>query len=372
MFTRASFTNFKVLRQVAVDFRPLTVLVGPNGAGKSSVLQGLRLVARLAERDPDLVKQIRRAFGPPERLLALRTQAAAQLALTVEFSGVTVGAGALASEQGGQTVYDFDFFITKNGRKRIARYSGWADNSNQAVPLHEFFGELSATRMAQTVYLQLDPTFLCAASASQDELPRLAENGAGLASTLSYLAGAEPEAKAQIEADLREIVPQAKTVRVKPTKLSQGAPNPAWGHRFELELQNGNVVPAEHLSEGTLIVLGLLTALHGPGKPKVILLDDIDRGLHLEAQTRLVDAIRKLQTQDPERQIICTSHSPYLLDAFAPEEVRVLALDDHGYAACAPLTAHPEYERWRRGLRAGELWATLGEKWVTGAADDRI
>jgi predicted ATPase len=41
MITRASFRNFRSLREVDIDFAPLTALVGPNASGKSSVLEGL-------------------------------------------------------------------------------------------------------------------------------------------------------------------------------------------------------------------------------------------------------------------------------------------------------------------------------------------
>jgi len=41
MLERAHFQNYRCLRDVTIDFGPLTVLVGPNGSGKSSVLRGL-------------------------------------------------------------------------------------------------------------------------------------------------------------------------------------------------------------------------------------------------------------------------------------------------------------------------------------------
>ncbi len=46
------------------------------------------------------------------------------------------------------------------------------------------------------------------------------------------------------------------------------------------DFANRKGVPATNLSEGTLLVLGLLAVLHSPSRPKVILLDDIEKGLH--------------------------------------------------------------------------------------------
>ena len=78
--------------------------------------------------------------------------------------------------------------------------------------------------------------------------------------------------------------------------------------------------------------------------------------------------LRTLLTSRPEVQVVCTSHSPDLLDQVALEEVRVMALDKDGYARCRRLSDHPESERWRKMLRTGEFWASVGEDWLLEAA----
>jgi predicted ATP-binding protein involved in virulence len=115
-----------------------------------------------------------------------------------------------------------------------------------------------------------------------------------------------------------------------------------------------------------VLALGLLTKLHEPERPRLVLLDDIDRGLHIEAQSRLVEVLRELLELDPELQIVCTTHSPYLLDRFDPSEVRVLGLDADRCTQASPLTAHPDFDKWKFGTQTGELWAALGSAWVAG------
>ncbi|HEU4730231.1 MAG TPA: AAA family ATPase [Kofleriaceae bacterium] len=110
-----------------------------------------------------------------------------------------------------------------------------------------------------------------------------------------------------------------------------------------------------------MLALGLLTKLREPERPQLILLDDIDRGLHLGAQASLVKALRDLLNVDPQLQIVCTTHSPYLLDLFAPAEVRVLALDSERRTHARALTEHPDFGNWKFGTQTGELWAALGE-----------
>jgi predicted ATPase len=136
------------------------------------------------------------------------------------------------------------------------------------------------------------------------------------------------------------------------------------GDRFEIEFDDGSEVPADLLSEGTVLAFGLLTKLREPERPRLILIDDIDRGLHLGAQAKLVAVLRELMKLDPELQIICTTHSPYLLDLFEPAEIRVLALDAERRTHARPLTGHPDFEKWKFGTQTGELWAALGEDWI--------
>ena len=112
------------------------------------------------------------------------------------------------------------------------------------------------------------------------------------------------------------------------------------------------------------MALGLLTVLMGPEKPRLVLLDDIELGLHPVAQGKLIEALRKLQERDPELQIIATSHSPFILNYLDPKEVRMTFLSENGFARCEKLTAHPEFERWKDLMSPGEFWSTVGESWV--------
>ena len=67
----------------------------------------------------------------------------------------------------------------------------------------------------------------------------------------------------------------------------------------------------------------VLSAVLGPESPQLVLLDDIDKALHPQAQKELVRVIRAILAQFPELQIVATSHSPYLVDEFAADEVWV-------------------------------------------------
>lgn len=371
MLDRVSFKNFKSLKAVTLDLSRLTVLVGPNGSGKSSVLCGLQLLAQASE-PPDVrniwgrigvllggplgIRRRANASGPVEMALSMREAAGDELSLSVAVPADTSG---------------LDYQITVDGPagrvEMPTRGTGWLDH-----PRSRHFGSV--------VYLHLDATVMCRTSATEEEEPRMAPDGQGLASTLAWLAGAKPEVLQWIADALARVVPGVRRILVHRERIIDHAMDkvsidgqPIWrpverarlGDRFGIEFDDGAEVPADLLSEGTVLALGLLTKLHEPERPRVLLLDDIDRGLHIGAQAKLVAVLRDLMRLDAGLQIICSTHSTYLLDLFEASEVRVLDLDASRATHAKPLPAHPDFDKWRFGTQTGELWAALGDAWVT-------
>jgi predicted ATPase len=143
-----------------------------------------------------------------------------------------------------------------------------------------------------------------------------------------------------------------------------GGPFYSWADSLIFDFEGAPDIPGQLASEGTLLVLGLLTAFVGPVPASLILLDDLDHGLHPRAQKDFVALLRKLLEENPTLQVVATTHSPYLLDHLAPAEVRLTALRPDGSVACARLDEHPEFEKWKEEMTPGEFWSLVGEKWV--------
>ena len=138
----------------------------------------------------------------------------------------------------------------------------------------------------------------------------------------------------------------------------------AWGEELILDLEGAPDIPARIVSDGALLVLGPLAVMMGADHPKLILLDDLDHGLHPRARRDLVTLLRKLFEQDPALQFVATSHSPHLLDQLEPKEVRLTTRLKDGSVACARLDEHPNFEKWKEAMTPGEFWSVVGEKWV--------
>jgi len=74
--------------------------------------------------------------------------------------------------------------------------------------------------------------------------------------------------------------------------------------------------------------------------------------------------LRKVLEQQPDLQIVATTHSPYLVNSLRAEEVRMTTLREDGTVACGRLVDHPDFARWKDDMFPGELWTLFGEKWV--------
>ncbi|WP_437673970.1 AAA family ATPase [Sorangium sp. So ce131] len=389
MIRKASFQNFKALAAVEVPLSRFTVIVGKNGSGKTSVLQGMHYASQVGLRRKDEEKNASVRLGmlfsgsrSPTRLVTARARGPMRLALSdTNGATLTIEARLPADEDA-----PCQFAVTVAGVDEASSGSIElpTDDAREAT---KFLDAPLVRRFASTVYLHLDAERMAHASVAASSEPRLEHDGERLPSVLSYLAGAEPETLDAITEDLAKVVPQVRGVRTLPVPVTRRSrerivigdqvvnrpvEEQVPGVRFALDMGGGRLIPADLLSEGTVLALGLLTVLRLPKCPRLVLMDDIDGALHAEAQAELVRCIRSILDARSDVQVVCTSHSPYLLDHVELDEVRVMALDREGHARCRALNEHPQADRWRNMLRTGEFWASVGEEWLLeGAADER-
>ena len=350
MITELRLKNFKALADATIPLDRLTVLVGGNGTGKSTVLQALHTLTLAMGVALPSAKE-----WAPDRVRTAGTTAPVELAVSLSPAELKF---ALVSADSAWTI---------------------VDQPGRSLPTPT---QLRA--LASCARLQLDARQLAREAVSQ-EMPRMAYDGGGLADVLAWLASSEPETKERIEAAVRQVVPRAlryrvqrmKVLRAEEVLIEDGTGGDASirtvrrevvAQRFEVEFKGAGWIPAEHLSEGTLIAMGLMTALNTPDRPRLILLDDIDRGLHPRAQREVMDVLKKLldEPTNTDLQIVTTTHSPFVVDCVEPSAVRVMSVDKNEHAVCRKLTDHPDWERWRTSLRAGEFWSFVGEDWMFG------
>lgn len=389
MISRLHFENFKSLFDVDLEPDRFTVLVGPNAAGKSSLLEAAHLLAQAGVPLPNERSHLWRRFatifgaGRSPVRFASAPGAGPILLRMEEKDGNTLSVAVEIPPPHERPTADhlqwpFKFTITLDDRAQGGTVTQELDPHGRPTNIN-LLDDDRVRAFGSAVLLRLDSAVMANTSYVEAEVPHMEANGYGLASTLAYLKGARSEVVREIEADLRKVIPGVRELRIARTLVSrpvveelniEGQLLPRMVEqkrledRFEVEFEGVGSIPSDLLSEGTVLALGLITRLHDPDAPRLVLLDDIDRGLHIGAQARLVDVLRGVLAARPELQILCTTHSPDFVSRCEFDEVRVVALDARRHTRVRRLTEHPEFEKLRYGFQTGEIWAALGEDWA--------
>ena len=134
--------------------------------------------------------------------------------------------------------------------------------------------------------------------------------------------------------------------------------------RFKQTWNNESAHPDESsheafaMSDGTLRVLGILTAFLQNERPKVIALEEPESTIHPEALAALLDLIRGFADKS---QIILTTHSPDLLESewIGPENIRVASWNK-GVTQILPLGQASTATLKQHLMGAGEMMRTEG------------
>ncbi|MBZ4377079.1 ATP-binding protein [Corallococcus interemptor] len=369
MIEKVQFRNFKAYRSLDLELEPFTVLVGPNASGKTTLLEGLQLLAILFRANPRIVAD----KSIPERYRSAGSKQSPELKYQGRWDGVPVEVnvyGSRTSTPKKSSVAD-DVAPYEGAPKVLAE----AGSQSSALDVRHAFRQVLRT----AVLLRFELRKLAEPSYSEDQVPGVASDGAGLASTLAFLKLSREELFENVEAALRQVVPSVRRIRIERAPVEQNSVRTIaldgqtthmaerrtlWGNRIVLDMKGAQNVPADSVGEGTLMVLGLLTVLLGPQKPRLVLLDDIELSLHPTAQGELIKTLRAIQRDQPGLQIVATSHSPFILNYLKSEEIRMTFLGEDGFARCEKLTAHPEFEKWKDLMSPGEFWSTVGENWI--------
>jgi predicted ATPase len=114
-------------------------------------------------------------------------------------------------------------------------------------------------------------------------------------------------------------------------------------------------IEALSVSDGTLRLLALITALHLMPAHALLCVEEPEHGVHPLVFGPLLDIIRQRCPKDGARQVVLTTHSPDLVDAAEPDEVVTVERGEEGRTVlCRPDPT--KLHKWIQEFRLGELW----------------
>jgi len=376
MLKQLHLKNWRSLRDVTIDFTPITVFIGANSSGKTNIIDALKF-RRYSMRNG--LRQANSRWNLSSEVLTQGT-----FEKSVELSLLYI-----ASD--GQ---EFPNKLKVEFKKFAVDYIpplDYVNNDMDNKPLRESFQNFFSKRI-QILEEGFRPEIY--QSRNLDQPLDLIEGQAGnMLAILDYMQdkNVAPDIYEKFSEEFRYVLSHVDSVDIKSDE-----------REFQL-LITERQLKARTISAGTARVAAMLTALHmldiPPEKPseeafidsglviieKPMNEDDIDPGLVIIEEPmneddidpglviieepdaalnpgvleNLVNVMRRFTEGDKPRQIILTTHNPTFLNYFKPEEVRVVERDEEGITQVYPVP-HDILE----GL---ETIDTLGDVWLTRA-----
>ena len=343
--------NYSIHKETKIELSPISVFVGPNGGGKSAFFEALLNFSMLARG------RLSEAFGPyPYSYSATRYRGATQIS--------RIGYDVLMSESpdsADKVRYKIDYSqVAQGGEGTPPRFEIYAedlevdgkvlfdrgnpDGSVLKEALKYLVGDVGILSAVRRVELdgaatgvpavvvklakevsrlnkfRLEPYALRGASPLPDltapDAPRIGHVGENAAATLYFLDKTGSPALAHIVDGLKQALPDFESFEF----------NTVGGQRIGFSMRFSDVresITAPRLSDGQLLVVGLMVLLHGPGRPPVLMVEEPENGLTPPVQREVYKAVRALAFgQPPNRsQVLISSHSPFVLcDAWNGED----------------------------------------------------
>ncbi|MEO3827214.1 AAA family ATPase [Actinomadura sp. B10D3] len=326
MLTRIEIDGFKSFLDFELDVPPFLALVGPNASGKSNLFDAIQYMRDALASPFEALLASRR--GRPQELFHRDVDGSPVDEFTVitrhllnlpdGIAGVDVADGARlrAGVPAAKTPYrqaldlDTEVGLPEAVRALASREVGDAFAVGDGLRVKDVVDAAGAEIFQVRQYVT-EPSAMRAVASRADVRPLLTDGG-NLAAVLGRMSSSEELDDLMV--DLAALVPDVREIRTELDEKRQ-----EWS--FDLVFEGQGSVPSTLLSDGTLRILGLLAALHDPDHSGVLMVEEIENGLH---PGRLAELLRRIQERvtdlnDPEslarplRQVIITSHSPVVV-----------------------------------------------------------
>ncbi|MAQ94825.1 MAG: chromosome segregation protein SMC [Rhodothermaceae bacterium] len=330
--------NFKAVRDSGtVKFSPFTVFIGNNGVGKSSLIEGLETFRSVVTDGLDealrpwlgLEHALHKGTSHKSPIHPRKGREVMKHPLQFTINGWLGSRKAHAHMEVGyrkgsadDAWIESEYFHQRMERKHwrdgdtvsektLQQATGIGDGQSILTQLREVSAHLDAWQFAL-----LDPNEMGLPRATRRTRGRvrLARDGSNVA---EYLLDIRTHREGGVEAfegiveTLAYVLPYAEDLQPAITREIERS---AYLQLSEQGYADRNdKLPGWLLSTGTLRVLALLALLRDPDPPPLIVIEELENGLDPRTIHLIVSEIRDYVARG-NRQVIATTHSPYLLD----------------------------------------------------------
>lgn len=366
---RLRIRNFRVLRDVELDgLTPVTALLGPNGSGKSTVFDALDFLSESLRRGLRTAWERR---GGAADIATHGSSGPIEIEMTCHFDEVVSAYRLVLDYDGGEPVVaeerltwqpkgaeePFELLEFRHGNGTVARPGAEKEPFELATP--DLLGVGVLSQFAANPEVGRFRRFAAGFRVSDLDLEamrkgmkignslRLEPSGRNIGAVVESLRTEHQDEWADIRRSLRRYVPGLDDI--EPFQLGDGS----WVVRLR-EHDKEDLVAPENISDGTLLLLGYLVALHTD--TPVQLLEEPENQVHPRLHYSLAEDARGARAD----QVIIATHAPRFVDALRPDEVWTFARGDDGYAETKRASDEAPV------VRMVEAGGALGDLWTEG------
>lgn len=350
MITELRLRNWKSFFDATLFIDPITVIIGTNASGKSNIFDALKLLSALASPIDimDIAKNVR---GGAEGII-LRGEQMCNLTITMEgdkSSEQLIYEVALAfDEQRNIYIKDESLILATTKRNLVMFERKEQDEMNKSLvsvalytegkPRYQNFSAKTSV-LSQIEYVNCvrrikDSTLAVVNNLRKirlsNPIPERMRDFAPLSKTIAedasdlagYLANLDEELKSvTYEAILKYLKPlpdrDIKSIRADKIPMTDKAMlfcTEEWtaGHTQEQS--------ALGMSDGTLRFAGIIAMLITAEDKALILLEELDKGVHPSRAKNLVKMLKEIGKQK-KLDIICTTHNATFVDELGPQMI---------------------------------------------------
>jgi len=395
--SRFGVKNYKCLGEIDIPLTPIHVLIGENDAGKTSVVEAMAALYGSSE------KPLAQVFPAPWSGREL-VRYGAQEARVHLWGEWTTLAGETAAASHSSLKYSFevgfppsgtDCFVAdesleldgvplwvRDNRRRETEVSLWTRTGGTSREVDEESLSLLTRVLKPAQKYALNPKMMAMPAAIDSQRKfRLDADGFGLPTLLDDIVSHQPELYIRLRDRFCELLPQFKSVRIVTEDAIKRSYDAAGhflsgkseGKGIQFESRSGRVVRGEQASDGAILLLGFLALAHLPDPPTLLLVEEPENGVYPKRLGQVIKILKQMVNQEDGRpfpQIILTTHSPFVLSCFDPEEVTFLSRPKEPPDApvrARPLRDAPKIkERMGSEFYLGEIWYNLTEEDLFG------
>ncbi len=369
--------NYKALSDVKLKLTPMHVLIGPNDSGKTSILEALGALCRSVEMPLGEAFQgrwdgrelVSHGQAQPSVLMHVegieRHDSDFRYSLEVRFHEqvrqVTSTNESLAL---GEQTKNVSSSCQQTHVCQSTQNSSPSDDSIEAAIRH-------ALQNVHQYHWKPRNLALPVAADRQRQL-RMEQSGFGLAQLLDDIAGSNPSRYLELQTRFRRVFPQVTALKLITTRAYKAN----HGNLKEVEQfteQDGRglfldfegiprSLSASQVSDGMLLVLAYLALLYSPEPPSLLLIEEPENGIHPKLLDQVITILRELVAENGKTQVIMTTHSPYMVDLFQPEEVTLCVKDESGDVNVRQFSDIEKVRKQSKVFTMGEIWTGVGDE----------